>query len=370
MSRAPFGLYIHIPFCARKCGYCDFYSVPADDARMGAYLTAVCDDLARWSHTLGGRQADTLYLGGGTPILFGADRLSRLLERCCSLFGLTDAEITLEANPNHTDYETLCALRRAGFNRISFGVQSAVDAELVALTRSHTAAQAGDAIRWAQQAGFTNISADLMLGIAHQTTDSLTESIRFLAGLDVQHISAYLLKVEEGTPFAAQRQSLALPDEDLTAALYLHAVQTLASHGYTQYEISNFARDGMVCKHNLLYWDTREYLGLGPAAHSFIGGKRLAYPNDLARYLAGGQAEQIDEGGDLEEYLMLRLRLSDGLVFSDTRARYPAGLDEAALTKRAQPLLRQGLCIADAMGIRLTPRGFLFSNHCIATLLF
>ncbi len=370
MSRAPFGLYIHIPFCVRKCGYCDFYSVPADDALMDAYLAAVCRDLEQWSRTLGGRQADTLYLGGGTPILFGADRLCRLLEQCASLFGLADAEITLEANPNHTDYDTLCALRRAGYNRISFGVQSAVDTELCALTRSHTAAQAGDAIVWARKAGFTNISADLMLGIAHQTTESLTESVRFLAGLDVDHISAYLLKVEEGTPFFAARQSLDLPDEDLTAALYLHGVERLAQYGYAQYEISNFARDGMVCRHNLLYWDSRQYLGLGPAAHSFLDGKRLAYPNDLHGYLLGGQAKQIDEGGDMDEYLMLRLRLSDGLVFSDARARYPAGLDEAALTKRAQPLLRQGLCIADATGIRLTPRGFLFSNHCIAELLF
>ncbi len=370
MRCAPFGLYIHIPFCARKCGYCDFYSVPADDTLMEAYLAAVCKDLAHWSKTLGGRQADTLYLGGGTPILFGADRLSRLLEHCVRLFGLTGAEITLEANPNHTDYDILCALRHAGFNRVSFGVQSAVDAELTALTRSHTAAQARDAIGDAKRAGFTNISADLMLGIAHQTKESLTESVRFLAGLSVQHISAYLLKVEEGTPFYAARESLALPDEDLTAELYLHAVNTLAQYGYAQYEISNFARDGMVCKHNLLYWDNREYLGLGPAAHSFLGGKRLAYPNDLARYLEGGQAEQIDEGGDLEEYIMLRLRLLDGLVFSNARERYPAQLDEVALASKAAPLVAQGLCIADSTGIRLTPRGFLFSNHCIAELLF
>lgn len=369
MNDAPFGLYIHIPFCARKCGYCDFYSVTADDSLMDAYLAALCRDLQNWSQRLSGRKAQTLYLGGGTPILFGARRLCALLDECVRTFGLADAEITLEANPNHTDYDTLAALRKAGYNRISFGVQSGVDSELRALTRSHTAAQARDAIRDARRAGFTNLSADLMLGIPRQTKESLTQSVRFLCDLAVTHISAYLLKIEEGTPFYAEQDRLALPDEDLTADLYLAAVDELSRCGYEQYEISNFARDGMVCRHNLLYWDTREYLGLGPAAHSLIGTDRLAYPRDIKSYLRGEQPEKIDEGGDLEEYIMLRLRLAEGLAFDEAGARYPA-FDKAEYIKKAEPLVKQGLCISDAQGIRLTTRGFLFSNHCIAALLY
>ncbi len=366
----PIGLYIHIPFCAAKCGYCDFYSLTADDALMDAYLAAVCRDLALWSQRLAGRKAHTLYLGGGTPILFGAQRLCKLLAACVHNFGLEGAEITLEANPNHTDYDTLCALKHAGYNRISFGVQSAVDAELLALTRSHTVLQARDAILCAQRAGFTNISADLMLGIPHQTRDSAKRSARFLCGLGVQHISAYLLKIEEGTPFYARADTLSLPDEDAVAALYLDMVQECSRLGYHQYEISNFARDDMACRHNLLYWDCREYLGIGPAAHSFLTGERLAYPADIGQYLTGGQPAKTDDGGGFEEYVMLRLRLSEGLMFADARARYPEDTDTARLTAKAAPLAAQNLCVCDDTGIRLTARGMLFSNYCIGEILF
>jgi oxygen-independent coproporphyrinogen-3 oxidase len=266
MTAQPFGLYIHIPFCTRKCAYCDFYSVTADDTLMDTYLLALCNSLQEWSQKLGGRNAQSLYLGGGTPILFGARRLCTLLNECKRHFGLEQAEITLEANPNHTDYETLLALRHAGYNRISFGVQSAVDDELKQLTRSHTAEQAEAAILAARQAGFENISADLMLAIPGQTQESMRQSVRFLSALGIQHISAYLLKIEEGTPFYERRAALPLPNEDETAELYLQAVTALEEAGYQQYEISNFAKVGFACRHNLLYWDCQEYLGLGPAA--------------------------------------------------------------------------------------------------------
>lgn len=368
MINQPFGLYIHIPFCARKCDYCDFYSVTADDRLMDAYLSALCDGLRQWPQRLNGRRAVSLYLGGGTPILFGARRLCALLDKCVHYFGLEQAEITLEANPNHTDYDTLLSLRRAGYNRISFGVQSAVDEELRQLTRAHTAAQAKEAILAAQRVGFENVSADLMLAIPNQTPQSMRQSVKFLSALNVTHISAYLLKIEEGTPFYTRRGTLPLPDEDETAELYLQAVEALTQAGYPQYEISNFARSGFACRHNLLYWDCREYLGLGPAAHSFINGQRLAYPRDLKAYLAGSEPELTGSGGEFEEYAMLRLRLNEGLVFEEARKRQYV-FDPLDLLKRAEPLQRYNLCTADEQGIRLTPEGFLVSNYCIGKLL-
>lgn len=367
MTGEPFGLYIHIPFCSRKCAYCDFYSVTADNILMDDYLSLLCEQLKQWSQRLDGRKACSLYLGGGTPILFGAERLCRLLEACTKYFGLEQAEITLEANPNHTDYDTLIALRGAGYNRISFGVQSAVDEELRQLTRAHTAAQAREAILMAQRAGFENISADLMLAIPNQTQQSMEQSVRFLSQLNVTHISAYLLKIEEGTSFYEHRGTLKLPDEDETAALYLGAVQALEQAGYRQYEISNFAKEGYACRHNLLYWDCREYLGLGPAAHSFIGNERFAYPRDLKAFLAGNQPEPMGSGGEFEEYVMLRLRLNEGLAFEQAHKRYI--FDEQMLLKRVKPLRQYSLCIFDENGIRLTPSGFLVSNYCIGKLL-
>ncbi|SDN54962.1 radical SAM family heme chaperone HemW [Acetanaerobacterium elongatum] len=367
MTGEPFGLYIHIPFCSRKCAYCDFYSVTADDTLMDIYLSALSEQLEQWSQRLNGRKACSLYLGGGTPILFGAERLCKLLKVCAKHFGLEQAEITLEANPNHTDYDTLLTLRGAGYNRISFGVQSAADEELRQLTRAHTAAQARDAILSAQRAGFENISADLMLAIPGQTQQSMQHSVRFLSQLNVTHISAYLLKIEEGTPFYERRDALKLPDEDDTAALYLGAVQVLKQAGYRQYEISNFAKEGYTCRHNLLYWDCREYLGLGPAAHSFIGSERFAYPRDLQAFLAGSKPEPMGGGGEFEEYAMLRLRLNEGLAFEQAHKRY--AFDEQMLLKRAQPLRQYGLCVCDENGIRLTPNGFLVSNYCIGKIL-
>ncbi|MFA9381979.1 MAG: coproporphyrinogen III oxidase, partial [Acetanaerobacterium sp.] len=218
------------------------------------------------------------------------------------------------------------------------------------------------------RAGFDNISADLMLAIPGQTMDSMRASARFLSDIAVSHISAYLLKIEEGTPFYTMQDGLALPDEDETAALYLGAVQELRALGYQQYEISNFARDGQTCRHNLIYWDCREYLGLGPAAHSFIDGQRLAYPRSIDKFLAGTPPYKTDDGGEFDEYAMLRLRLTDGLVLADAHKRY--AFDEHPLRKQAQRLAAQGLYVCDDTGIRLTERGFLFSNHCIGELLF
>lgn len=362
------GIYNHIPFCATKCPYCDFYSLPARPMAMDAYLTAL---LAEVAAAPDGLCADTVYFGGGTPVLFGSKRLSAVLDAVSRKFRLTPgAEVTLEANPFHLPQAEYEALFRAGFNRISFGMQSAVPEELTALGRRQTPDMLRTAIVQAKAAGFANLSADLMLGIPGQTAESLSQSIGFLAGLGIQHVSAYLLKVEEGTPFAQQDSAgeLPRPEEDAVCALYLQAVEELARAGFAQYEISNFAKPGFESRHNLKYWRREEYLGFGPAAHSFWNGKRYAHPRDLDGYLASGGQDTFcaDDCTDAPaEELMLRLRLTEGVDLS----AFPVG--EAArerVLKAARPLEPAGLLTVNKTRIALTPQGFLVSNAIILRL--
>lgn len=364
----PIGIYIHVPFCLSKCPYCDFYSVRYGERLADAYERSLLR--AMETQPFGGLRADTLYFGGGTPCLLGAGRLSRLLEKARDCLGLLEgAEITLEANPGAVSASALKRLGTAGFNRISFGVQSAVDAELGALGRIHNAAQAEEAILAAKDAGFTRISADLMLAIPGQTGESLRETVDFLAQLPVDHLSAYLLKIEEGTPF--HKQKTALPDEDRTAELYLECVSLLSQHGFAQYEISNFCRDGALSCHNLKYWRCGEYLGLGPAAHSFLGGRRFYFPPDLQAFLSAeqpfGLAVQDGEGGGLEEAVLLGLRLSEGIDTGLLRERF--GADCSALLRRALAPDLAGLVRAEGERVSLTPEGFLLSNTIILKLL-
>ena len=279
------GVYIHVPFCAAKCPYCNFYSVKAEESLMDAYTEQICRALAasaeRWQ-----RRADTLYFGGGTPILLGARRIERIVSTARRHFGLQNAEITLEANPASTLEETLRDLFAAGVNRLSFGMQSADEEELRILGRRHTAKEAARAVAHAQAAGFSNISLDLMLGIPQQTAQSVEKSIGFCAETGITHISAYLLKIEEGTPFDRNGVAARCPDPDEQAERYLQAVEALARHGFCQYEISNFAKPGFHSRHNCKYWLGAEYLGLGQAAHSMMDGRRFFFPWDLAGFLA------------------------------------------------------------------------------------
>lgn len=364
--REPVGIYIHIPFCRRKCPYCDFYSLPFADAIADSYTDAVCRALRTQPFAASG--ADTVYFGGGTPSLMGAQRLGQILAAVADAFPLSaGAEISIEANPTAALLDELPALRATGINRISFGVQSLVDSELRALGRRHSAADARNAILAAERAGFAAISADLMLAIPGQTRESLAGSIDGLAALPLQHVSAYLLQIEEGTPFGAQKNALSLPDEDAEADLYLDAVYRLEQHGFAQYEISNFARDGAECRHNLIYWRCGAYLGIGPAAHSHWNGRRMYFPRDLAAFLAAPEpfALLVDDGagGGFEEDAMLRLRLREGFSVPPD---HPAA---ARLLQTARQLQTQQLVRVRGSTISLTPEGFLLSNSVTGTLL-
>lgn len=363
------GIYIHVPFCLSKCPYCDFYSGKTEKSLIAAYSGAVCRAIRHSG--VNGRRVDSIYFGGGTPSLLDAKALSEILEETGKEFDLQEPEVTLEANPATVDGDKLRKLREIGFNRISFGVQSAVDAELASLGRLHTAEDAARSVLAANNAGFENISADLMLGIPRQTRESLKRSIGFLTALPVTHISAYMLKIEEGTAFAESAERKLCPGEDELAEIYLDCVKELEGRGFYQYEISNFAKKGMESRHNLKYWRCVEYLGIGPSAHSFLGGQRFYIPRDLDSFINAETpmtlAVQNGEGGGFDEYAMLRLRLCEGLDLTEAGERF--GVETGSIAKKATALERHGLLVFKNNVISLTPQGFLLSNAVTAELL-
>lgn len=335
---------------------------------MDDYTEAVIRSLQTYSRKLN-RTADTLYFGGGTPNLIGAKRLAAIVEAAKACFGLPDAEITVEANPARELDRFFEEIRKAGVNRLSIGLQSANDSELKLLGRRHTAEQAGEAVAAAQQAGFRNISLDLMLAIQGQTEQSLLRSIQFCASQNIQHVSAYLLKIEPGTNYYRKQEQLVLPNEDETGNLYLFAVRELEKSGFAQYEISNFAKMGCESRHNLKYWHGEEYLGIGPAAHSFVSGKRFYYGRDIHAFLDGAEPTDDGAGGNFEEYAMLALRLNEGLTNAGCGSRFGKPIP-AEMVDRAKKYEKIGLTVCNENGIRFTPNGFLVSNTLIGEILF
>lgn len=366
---SPIGVYVHVPFCDGKCPYCDFYSMRADEARLDAYTDALCRTAAEWAPQWQGKTADTVYFGGGTPVLLGADRLRRVLEAIRSNIVLApDAEITVEANPAAAQEPLFRALYEAGFNRLSMGLQSADPEELRFLGRRHTVQQAAEAVQAARTAGFTNISLDLMLALQGQTPDRLKQSVAFCAQQEVPHVSAYLLKVEPGTPFDRRGVEAHLPDEDAQAELYHTVCAELEQYGYGQYEISNFAKPGFESRHNLHYWRCEEYAALGASAHGFLHGERFYYPRDIEAFLHGDKPVSDGPGGDPSEFILLALRLTEGLSRMKFMQRFGRALPQG-LVRKAAMLARAGLLTDDGERIALTRDGFLVSNAVIGTLL-
>ena len=363
------GLYVHVPFCVSKCPYCDFYSLPLrDETVLDRYVDGVLASMERWVQELDCR-ADTLYFGGGTPALLGGERLARILMCARERFHLSEgAEITLEANPADDLAETLAAFAAAGGNRLSLGMQSAVPLELAVLGRRHTPADVARTMEDAHRAGIDNVSLDVMLGISGQTEQTARYSVEQVAALGATHLSAYLLKIEPNTPYGCCPPPL--PEEDATADLYLAAMERAEQLGYRQYEISNCALPGRESRHNLKYWDSLPYLGIGPAAASCVGGRRFTYPRDLSAFLAGQPPVEEQSGipvGSEEEYGLLRLRLTEGLRERDFAIRYGHPLP-ASWRQQAQAL-PASLVVTDGDGIRLSREGFLLSNALISHIL-
>ncbi len=371
------GIYIHIPFCRSKCDYCDFYSLAGRDDRMDQYQKALLSHIKETAPLAQDFPVDTIYIGGGTPSYYGAKRLKELLGVIRNLYKVEkDAEVTVECNPDSVDVKSLKILRKAGVNRLSMGMQSANACELERIHRIHTPQQVNEAATAARKAGFTNLSLDLIYGLPGQTMDSWKDTVEHALSLIPQHLSCYGLKVEEGTPLAARvAQGEVLPDDDQQADLYLWTVGRLERAGYSQYEISNFAKPGFASRHNLRYWLTQPYIGFGPGAHSDFGGRRYSFVRDLDAYIQGvlqggdiiDESEIIPKRERCGEYLMLRLRTVQGINEQEYRSTY--FMDFAPLQARLEQFRAQGWAEQTDGRWHFTPKGFLLSNQLIGDLL-
>jgi len=335
-------IYIHIPFCIRKCLYCDFYSV-TDKSMFKAYTDALIKEI----ESIKGTETDTVYIGGGTPTAIGEYLLNIVDAVNENLVLSENCEFTVEANPGTVDGEILKKLFKRGVNRISLGAQSFNNDELRTLGRIHTAEDIFESVDAIKDAGFKNFSLDLMLATPGQTVESLSYSLDCIEKINPPHVSAYSLIVEEGTPF--YDMELNLPDEDTERKMYYYAEERLKSFGLYRYEISNFSRPGFESRHNCGYWQDKEYIGLGAGAHSYSGGARYSNASDILGYIKGeGRKEDYTPISDRErklELFMLGLRMTDGVEYN---GEFP---------ERVTPLLKNGLLEIKGGRLRLTQRG-------------
>ena len=361
------GLYLHIPFCKSKCPYCDFYSFSGKETEKEEYTRVLNERILSNVSTLQSK-GDTLYFGGGTPSVLGTENLAVLVNTCKKDFLTDNAEITVECNPHGIREDFFKVLYDCGVNRLSFGMQSAIDSERRILGRLSNREQIENAVKTAQNVGFKNITLDVMLGIPEQTEKSLAETLDFCTSLGVPHISAYMLKLEENTYFYKNQNKYNFPDDDLTADLYLQMCEVLENNGIMQYEISNFAKKGFESRHNLKYWHCEEYLGLGPSAHSFMDGKRFYFDRDFNSFMNGNTPIQDGLGGDFTEYAMLNLRLVEGLNENKVFERFGHTIPKELYEKSAI-FIKNGYMIRNENGISLTRKGFLMSNTILSTIL-
>ena len=368
------GLYIHIPFCRTKCLYCDFCSfVSRSEGARDEYVDAIVKEI----EMRGTKEylVDTIYFGGGTPSLLSVEQVGRILSCVKANFIVCDdAEITLECNPRtHRDdgQKYFSALRGIGINRLSLGVQSAVDEELKLIGRQHTFGDAKRTFFDARESGFENVSLDLMLGIPSQTMESLEYSVNELVKLGAEHISIYSLQLEEGTPLYKMREKYDIVDDDLSAEMYERVVYLMKNAGYEHYEISNFARVGKESRHNSKYWRLDEYLGLGLSAHSDFSGKRLENTKDMEKYLSGKWVENEISISTKErefEFLMLGLRTSAVISKPEFFERFGVNFDEK-YGKKIENLEKMGYFLQNDERVVLNERGFEVSNMLLAQIL-
>jgi len=376
----PISIYIHIPLCVRKCAYCDFTSYPGRVAQSEAYLTAVCREMRTQAAAFGTRRVATVFIGGGTPTLLTGDQARRLMDELRACFDvLPDAEITMEGNPGTVTAQSLAAYRAAGVNRLSLGVQSLDDALLRAIGRIHTADQAREAVRMAREAGFDNLNLDLMLGLPGQSAAQWERTLAEAIALSPEHLSCYSLIVEEGTPLCdqlAKGTCAPLPDEDALCAMDEITERLTARAGYARYEVSNYARPGRECRHNIVYWTCGPYLGLGCAAHSDMDGRRFYNPENWEAYLRmseSGTALREQEGENTRqdrmfERMMMGLRMTRGVDcarFERDFGEPPERVWPEAIGRH----LRAGLLAREGGCLRLTPRGMQVMNSVLVDLL-
>ncbi len=371
------GLYIHIPFCACKCAYCDFYSVTDGDLHE-AYTEALIVQIRSHRNEAKGRLVDSIYIGGGTPSILSGEEISRILDAVRDTFTVSeDCEISMEANPGTLDGEKLAAYREAGVNRLSIGLQSADDEELARLSRIHTREEFESTFLLARLEGFSNINVDIMYALPHQTEERLAETVSYVLSLNPDHISFYGLKIEPNTPFGRDpRIENLLPHEDSQYHMYLTTAKTLESAGLHQYEISNFAVEGKECRHNLKYWHLEPYLGFGPAAYSFFEGKMFSYVKNVERFIMTAERSEalLDEMSfpsreeEAAEYVMVCLRLREGIDIGVYNTRFEDDF-EKRYGESLRPFLERGFMKKTEKGYRFTRRGMLVSNYILSEIL-
>lgn len=367
------GVYIHIPFCKRLCAYCDFYK-SVRLSYLEEVVAAMHRELSERRGYLRDQRIETLYFGGGTPSLLSVEQLAGLKRRVEELFDCSHlGEVTLEANPDDLTRPYLEGLRKAGFNRLSIGVQSFDDEELRWMNRRHTAQRAEEAVREARAAGFENLTLDLIFGVPGFGEEVLRRNLERVLALEPEHISAYHLTIEPDTALGRKeaRGELRAVEESISEREYALVHETLTRAGYDHYEISNYARPGFRARHNSAYWQGREYLGIGPAAHSFDGRSRRWSLDTVESYASGGEfrfeQELLTERDRLNEYLMTHLRTAEGISFREMGEQFgPEAV--ARIEKEAEPLLLQRLLSSTPEGLKIPAERFLLSDHLIGML--
>ena len=335
-NKEELSLYIHIPFCVRKCGYCDFLSAPADEKARDRYVQALLMEIERYQGTeTADRKIKTLYIGGGTPSILSVDQLDCIMQKIKYTFNFCDdIEASMEMNPGTASKEECRALYQMGINRLSIGLQSTNDMELKTLGRIHSYEDFINTYTWCREAGFQNINVDLMAALPYQTVESYTTGLRKIIRLAPEHISAYSLILEEGTPFYQKYNSgcYPLPDEEQERLMYRETEQILAQAGYERYEISNYAKKGYACRHNLVYWQGGDYLGLGLGSSSYMDGVRFHNTNDLDTYVNQGayveDREELSVQAKMEEFMFLGLRVMAGVSGTEFEKRFGKTMED------------------------------------------
>lgn len=367
-------MYVHIPFCVRKCRYCDFLSFPAGDGERRAYTEALVREMESWRERMSGRRFDTAFLGGGTPSALTIPETEQIFEGIRRCFSLTeDAEITVECNPGTVSAEKLRLYREAGVNRLSLGLQSSVAEELKILGRIHSFEDFLHSYEMAREAGFSNINVDVMSAVPRQTAESYEATLRRVTALSPEHISSYSLIIEEGTPFFEEYGENPPVDEETDRLMYERTKEILAAAGYERYEISNYARPGRECRHNLRYWRRGEYLGLGLGAASFLGHSRFSNERDFSAYLAKTEAgelpvaetEELSPEARHSEFMYLGLRCMSGVSRTEFADCFGVSMEDC-FGEAIRRCVGDGLLEEEGGRVRLTERGIDVSNRVFA----
>ncbi len=368
------GVYLHIPFCIRKCNYCDFCSFPdRSGEKMSAYTKELVSRMKAFAAEHPDYRVDTVYFGGGTPTLLPTECFSEIMNALYGCFEVDGgAEISVECNPATIDKNGLAALRALSINRLSIGLQSANENELKALGRLHSFEDFCRCYSDARAAGFDNVSIDIMYGIPEQTVESFENTLRRVVELSPKHISAYGLKIEDGTAFGRMRETLTLPDEDDELRMYLLCKSILKENGYERYEISNFAKEGRASRHNLRYWSLDDYIGFGVAAHSLIDGERFGNSRDIDAFLRGEDIVEerayISKEELLREYVMLGLRLERGISVDEYREL--SGREMQSDMPELKRFIDAGFLLERNGRICFSDKGFFVSNAVLSELIF